>query len=102
MIGLSVSFCVRDIALGQVRYEDVEYVVGSTRAATAGDWEKVIAKYKKTYWLWSDVPDEAEVICRRLLAEGKIQQPRLEGWYGTDITKGHWVDAPNQIKEWRG
>ena len=100
MIGLSVSFCVLDIATGKMAIEDVEKIVGSTRAATPEDWEQVISQYMETYWSWDGCkPAEGEAICRKLLAEGKIEQPRLENdynypWLGN---RKHWVESEDDI-----
>jgi hypothetical protein len=100
MIGLSVSFCVRDIAKGEVALADVDKIIGSTRAVTPENWEQVIAHYKETYWSWDDcTPEKGEAVLRQLLAEGKIEQPRLLDdrnypWLGN---RKHWVDSEDEI-----
>jgi hypothetical protein len=75
MIGLSVSKCIYLIASGKAKIEDVTKIIGSTHCAKPEDWEKLILHYKKEFW--GKRADEAERILRLLLAEGKIEQPRL-------------------------
>ncbi len=80
MIGLSVSFCVRDIASGKVSIDDVEKIIAGTCVSTPEHWEEVIKSYMESYWSFGgqeSTPEACEQICRQLLAEGKIEQPRL-------------------------
>lgn len=93
VIGLSVSFCVRDIATGKVAYDDVAKIIAGTRVPE-GEWEEVIGRYNQVYW--RKLP-EAEAIFRRLLAEGKVTQPRLETGMAPYIGQGHWVASEDQI-----
>ena len=96
MIGLSLSFCVRDIALGKVKLEQVERIVTGTAAATPEAWEELLAVYKEIYW--SDCPEECERIARILYEEGKIEQPRLSGEEARNIAAGHWLVDGVQIR----
>lgn len=104
VIGLSLSFCVKDILSGDVPEQDVECVVASTRARNEQDWDEVIARYRQVYWV-SD-PDRGEAICRRLLAAGKIQQPRLQFAADDrtarypDISERRWAESLEDIP-WR-
>ena len=50
MIGLSLSFCVRDILDGKVAVEDVECIVAGTAAETDEDWECLVVGYAQSYW----------------------------------------------------
>jgi hypothetical protein len=90
MIGLSLSFCIEDILYGTVALEDVEKIVSGTRAVTPEDWNAVIEDYRRYYW--EKDPDEGERICRLLLSEGRIEQPRLEGKRPHNICRGHWTE----------
>jgi hypothetical protein len=45
MIGLSLSFCVRDIVLGRVQESDVERIIARTAMQSDADFEEVIAVY---------------------------------------------------------
>jgi hypothetical protein len=97
MIGLSVSFCIREIAAGQVVIADVEKIVAGTNASTPEGWEKI---YRGSYW--RDDPDKCEQILRKLLAEGKIQQPRVSGGQppllATDRGLIKWVNSESEIR----
>jgi hypothetical protein len=59
-----------------------------------GDWEEVISRYNEIYW--RKLPN-AEGIFRRLLAEGKVTQPRLETGMAPYVGQGHWVASEDQI-----
>lgn len=75
MIGLSLSFCVRDLANGDVDLDDVEKIIAGTAAENDADWEWLVGEYQKTYW--SRHPARSATIARTLRLEGKIFQPRL-------------------------
>ena len=75
MIGLSVSLCVSDVINGKVNEIDIEKIIAGTKCATNEDWEVVIAGYRKSYWY--NNPDLGELVLRRLVMRGKIDQPRL-------------------------
>jgi len=94
MIGLSVSLCVRDIAEGKVSINDVEKIIGGTNAQTPEDIDYLIESYKMIYWRSS----KAEEICRKLFAEGKIEQPRTEGNPPPHIANGHWVKDLSELE----
>lgn len=96
VIGLSLSFCVADIARGKVDLEQVVKIVANTAAATPAEWGKLITSYKKTYW--QDFPEKCGLIVKKLLNEGKIEQPRLEGKGIHNIAKGHWMRNGTQIR----
>jgi hypothetical protein len=76
VIGLSMSFCVRDIIKGKVKIENVVFISAATKARTEADWESVFAAYKQ--WYWKENPEEGERIARQLISDGLIIQPRLE------------------------
>ena len=100
MIGLSVSFCVREIANGSVNLADVEKIVAGTNAPTPEAWEQIVKQYRETYW--RDDTDNCERIFRQLLAEGKIHQPRVSGGQppllagDNGLTK--WVNSESEIR----
>jgi hypothetical protein len=100
MIGLSVSFCVRDIVAGKVPLADVEKIIAGTNAPTLEVWEGVVKHYRDVYW--RNNPDECERVFRQLLAEGKIHQPRVEGGR-PPLLAGHkgvtkWVNSESEIR----
>ncbi|MEK7608812.1 MAG: hypothetical protein AAB495_04505 [Patescibacteria group bacterium] len=98
MIGLSISFCIRDIASGKVDAAEVEKIIGGT-AAQPHEVDDLISIYKKVYW--SAFPKKAEAIFREMLAAGKISQPRLlDGRCPLPIASGPWVKSESDIT-WR-
>ncbi|MBU0978490.1 hypothetical protein KKF92_01540 [Patescibacteria group bacterium] len=102
VVGLSLSFCVRDIMDGEVQEQDVIQIISSTYARSPQEWDEVIARYKQNYWHVD--PTKGEEICRRLLVAGKILQPRVEGHEGPlghQIDQGfYWLSA-DQVAEWK-
>ena len=94
MIGLSVSFCVSDIARGVVAVEEVEKI---KTPIVSPRWDDIIAKYRDMYW--ASFPDEAERIIRELLASGRVEQSRdsYKDAYA-DIAAGHWLVNGEQVK----
>lgn len=89
LIGLSLSFCIREIAEGKVKISQVAKIITGTLAATPEDWDGVIAIYRKTYW--SKLPTECESAMYWLKSEGLIEQPRLAGGNAPNIARGMWV-----------
>lgn len=94
MIGLSLSFCVKDILAGKVREEDVERIEAGTKAVTDEDWDFLIRRYCEIFW--KAEPERAAAIVQRLRAAGKIDQPRARGEEAANISAGHWIDAEPQ------
>ena len=93
-IGLSLSFCVRDILAGKVPEGSVDKIVSSTSCRSDDDWEELIQRYRETYWRKD--PNEGEAILRRLLEAGKIEQPRLsDPRSDPDTSQGYpWISIP--------
>lgn len=89
LIGLSLSFCIREIAEGKVKISKVAKIIAGTCAANDADWDDVIARYRTTYW--SNCPTECESALYWLKSEGLIEQPRLAGGNGPNISRGMWV-----------
>ena len=96
-VGLSLSFCVRDIMRGNVQEEEVKQVIAATDAKSPAEWKKLIDDYKKIYW--GGDPDKGAEIANRLFQAGKIRQPRTEGKKPHNISSGHWIDA-SQVENW--
>ena len=87
-IGLSLSFCVKDIAAGVIHLDEVIGIRSSTAVTTPEGWDKLFAEYRSTYW--SSDPDRCEEIARRLLATEGIIQPRLQDKPVHSISQGRW------------
>ena len=97
-VGLSVSFCIKDIALGEVDINDVQFISGGTCCKDMEQWQPVIETYRKIYW--SHFPDKAEEILRYFLERNLIIQPRLEGMEPVTLLSRpeerglrYWIDA---------
>jgi hypothetical protein len=91
MIGLSLSFCIKDIMAGNVAEGDVTKIVTMTRAVTEADWKALIAGYQNIYWRPFQCDTVAELI-QRLRAQGKIEQPRVnDPDHEHYIGQGHWI-----------
>lgn len=88
MIGLSLSFCVRDIASGKISEEEVEVIITGTCARYENEWYDLIERYCASYW--KEFPEEARGIAVRLMREGKIHQPRVENQSPPNLSEGHW------------
>ena len=94
MIGLSISFCVLDIARGKVHIWEVDKIIAGTRIENFEEWNELISTYQGSYWFGLD---NAEAILRELLEAGKIVQPRLVFGKCPYIGDGHWVAEESQI-----
>lgn len=88
-VGLSISFCIRDIVNGVVSADQVNKIIAGTCASNPEAWDKIIKTYKETYW--KENPEECERVLRKFIKENKIEQPRLNGSEGPDIFEGHWL-----------
>ncbi len=88
-IGLSLSFCINDIARGKVKEDRVLKIITSTDAPTKEDWEQILESYCKTYW--HDNPENCKAIANRLYANGKIDQPRTRGENPNFVGRTHWI-----------
>lgn len=97
MIGLSVSFCIRDIVDGTIPLNSVEKIIGGIVARTDREIDKLIEQYCNSYW--SKYPEKAENVFRQLLAEGKIKQPRLVNDRHFPNIGNHkiWVETEEEI-----
>jgi len=89
--GLSLSFCVRDIALGRVAEEDVEQIISGTHYKDDEDFAFILQQYSKSYWVWDGCdPVKAVAIAQRLYDAGKILQPRATGDLPAATFDGRW------------
>jgi hypothetical protein len=91
LIGLSLSFCIRDIAAGDVDVSNVELIVAGTACRTAEQWRDVLERYERSYWVGYP---HASLLAAYLIETGKVTQPRVEGFAGGhNISGGHWVEV---------
>lgn len=89
LTGLSLSLCIKDIINGDVKENQVGIIKARTLARTSYEWDSIITQYQNS--CWQSNPTMAAEICLRLLSEGKISQPRLEGGVCESIKNGHWL-----------
>lgn len=99
MIGLSFARCIPDIAEGKVSMRDVEVIIADTNAPTSVEMEACITFYRDV--CWPDA-DKCEEIFRQLLAQGKIEQPRVTGKGGPRMATTtedvvYWVNSRSEI-----
>ena len=94
VIGLSLSFCIREIISGDVEEKDVVKIVTGTCCRNIPEWERLFKIYSECYW---DDDPEAVAVARRLLEADKLEQPRLDEDYlepwGRVATPNYWRDA---------
>lgn len=96
MIGLSLSFCVRDIAQGKVSLGEVEKIVAGTRIEKNYRWQNLKDSYRIGY-RWGQPEFD---ILDTLLENNMVKQPRLvDGNYPRLTETGHWVESEEDI-EW--
>lgn len=86
LIGLSLSFCIKDILRGRVAPEDVAFISAGTCAKDAAQWEQVLSDYARAYWY--DAPILGVELAREFIDSGRIVQPRLEGLDPMPFTQG--------------
>lgn len=92
--GLSLSFCVRDLALGRVAYADVKVIITRTALETWQDYLGALRSYTELYWRRECDTEKACAIARRLWKEGKIYQPKLHKQPLVSYRTGeHWTTA---------
>ncbi len=91
MIGLSLSFCVKDILAERVSMDDVSYIITSVRPVNG--LEPTIKAYMRMYW---EAYSEDKV--RQILSKLDLRHPRLENDYHyPNIANGHWVNSEDEI-----
>jgi len=90
-IGLSLSFCVRDIVEGRVNIGDVERIVTGTCAETYEEWCTLLDHYVEGYWY--EYPQKALSVVSELRSKGMISQPRLQCLPIPSIADGHWKEV---------
>ncbi len=97
MIGLSASMCIRDMVKGLVDPATVEKIIARTavRPDEPDRVDSVVRTYRELYWY--DDAEVGEKLFREMLADGKIEQPRLVTGRAPMITDGHWVEREDQI-----
>lgn len=75
LIGLSVSGCIRDMAMGVVDEADVVCIIGGTDIRTVEDRNAAARIYRAV--AWSKCQEKATRLFHYMMDTGKIIQPRL-------------------------
>jgi hypothetical protein len=95
--GLSLSFCVRDLALGRMKLENVMGIVTDCRVKYGYELQSVIREYQQSYW--RACPLFAQEIAWELYNSNKLWFPRAYGHKHPGLTKGHWVKSVSFDKQ---
>jgi len=111
-IGTSLGKCVKSILAGEVKEEDVLFIVSNTRCPDLESLMGVIEEYyydnagsrsRPEYDMSAYSLDDAQSVARYLLQSGKLHQPRCVG--STIIGNAHhlrdtWYDiAPSPVTD---
>ena len=94
-IGLSMSFCIRDILDGKVKIEDVVCIVANTAFSSI---ELLIENYSVDYW-HAYAKDDIQALLEKLWPT--IYQPRMvypDSMFS--IAHGYWFDASKGELVW--
>lgn len=90
LTGMSLSFCVLDIARGAVAEGSVKKIIAGTMLQSEQDIAAALENYQNSYW--KEFP-QASAIAQRLFEQGKVEQPRCEGRDAPSIYRAHWKEA---------
>jgi len=90
MIGLSLSFCVRDILDGKVSLPEVEKIITGTMY-TDRDMFHTGMKHSYCMTYWRKDPVRGLDIAMLLWDTKRLDQPRLKNKPAPNIVDGHWV-----------
>ncbi len=96
MIGLRLGPCIRDVAIGKVKFAQVELIHTGSKCKQSSDWAKALQDCRKLHW--TGYEKSAEEIFQQLMADNKIHQPRLEGQFPEIVNFAFWVETADQIR----
>ncbi len=95
MIGTDFCYCVRDLVNGDVRQEEVKYIIIMKELKTHEDCMRFLARFLKNC---PENPQRVKSIVSSLWHSGQLKMPQTERVMNAWITKGDsWVDSENQI-----
>jgi len=104
LIGLSASFCIKDIVEGRVRRQDVGYIILAIDPTDGGKsvgigLSDIADMYVRLYWY--NNPEECKLLFFEMYNAGQILCPRM---VGSDshirtpaITGGHWLECKSVL-----
>jgi len=87
LVGLSISFCIKDICREEVQPEEVIFIVGDCRVENESDWNWLLQYYSKTYW--NKFPTKAVEVANNLRKEGRLRFSNKK--FEINIANGHWI-----------
>ena len=98
-VGLSLSFCVKEIMQGKVELASVDCIISGTAIRTEEQFQKACNTYCETYW--SKNPEQGKFIAKYLWDTKRIHQPRLDSdqdrlpsWHNNLMNQGvHWLQV---------
>lgn len=93
LVGLSLSFCVSDIANGMVSLKEVGLIYAGTSFSGIRGFLQVCKYYTKYYW--REQKAKSVAIAAILWATGRIEQPKLRGLPAPWVAHGHWTSESN-------
>lgn len=103
-IGTSLGKCVKSLLDGEVKYEDVMFVVSNTMCPDLAQLQDVIEQYyyefqgdvrQGEYDMTAHSLEAAQAIAQQLLEDGKLHQPRCvstQVWGNAHMLKDTWYD----------
>ena len=97
LIGLSLSFCVKDLVLGQQPKGELICIITGTCFVGShhiGWEEEAWDYYGERYWKNLKKDD-----VMKILKTYPIIQPRKQGFSTPSIAKGHWIIVPRMSIE---
>ena len=113
-IGTSLGKCVKSILAGEVKEEDVLFIVSNTMCPDLVKLMGVIEEYyyqyqgthmprEKAYDMSAYSLEEACAVAQRLFESGKLHQPRVVGsqvWGNAHSLKDTWYDiVPSSVSD---
>jgi hypothetical protein len=97
MIGLSLSFCIKDVLNQTVNFERIKKIVTSCRVKSQEDFELLLDRYTQVYW--KDLPSVARKLAQELFNAGRLEFPRNEdNNHFPNIAHGVWVKTEEEIR----
>lgn len=88
LVGLSLSYCVRDIATGVMDEARVTKIVSNTRIRSEEEMRQAFNRYDNV--VWKGLPHARE-IAARLIREGRVEQPRVGNPTHGHGSLQHWI-----------
>lgn len=112
-IGTSLGKCVRSILAGEVKEEDVLFIVSNTMCPTLETLVGVIDEYYYSYQgsrgrgaaydMSAYSIEDAQSLAQRLFENGKLHQPRVVGsqvWGNAHDLRDTWYDiVPSSVSD---